>query len=127
MHHNIAPLNTDLIPDTRVNKKWRIKIELQRVAPYGRLHILPHHYNLRSEMLAMPNGKTIDLVDVLAYAIQILNPPVVDYKASIHDYVRRRLKDQGHLPENNNRPWYDNIPKPRQPPVDQQYVLRRAG
>src|SRR5262245_18319045 len=125
MNHNIAPLNTDLIPDTRVNKKWRIRMELQRVAPYGRLYIQQQHYALRSEMLAMPNGQTIDLVDVLAYAIQLLNPPLNDYKPSIEDYVNRRLHDNG----SDKRNIFDqfNVPKPRQPPANVSFVYSRAG
>ena len=81
------PFIESVRPDTRVNKKFRIRTNIQRVAPYGKLFIPPDSYELVSEWKGFPNGRTIDLLDVLAYGIAMLNIPggifAEDYNASV--------------------------------------------
>jgi hypothetical protein len=85
-----------LRPDTRVNKKWRIKTHIQRVAPYGRLYIPADSWELRAEWSAFPNGRTIDILDVLAYAIQLHNiPDSVSSRSHNNDMKQRMAAAQG--------------------------------
>lgn len=127
MHHNIAPVYTDLLPDTRINKRWRIRMEIQRVAPYGKLYLQQHMYDLRTELFGMPNGRTIDLCDVLAYAIQLLNPPVASIERSIDEFARKMRRQRGdHTIEYEDHP-YLHVPKVRKPPSDNSVVWSRAS
>jgi Holliday junction resolvasome RuvABC endonuclease subunit len=64
-----------LRPDTRINKKFRIRTAVQKILPYGQLFIQAHHYELKAELEAFPNGLTIDILDTLAYAIMLHNIP----------------------------------------------------
>ena len=81
------PFIESVRPDTRVNKKFRIRTNIQRGAPYGKLFIPPESYELVSEWKGFPNRRTIDLLDVLAYGIAMLNIPgglfAEDYNASV--------------------------------------------
>jgi hypothetical protein len=94
LNHELAPID-DLMPDTRVNKKWRIRMQIQRVAPFGKLWFQDHHLNLYQEYSAFPNGRTIDLMDVLAYCIALLNPNDPDATDFHADYLRRRRESEG--------------------------------
>ena len=85
----IPPL-VSLRPDTSTNKKWRIKTEFQRVASYNRFYIQSHHYEFKSEWSAFPNGRTIDLLDVGAYAISLHNIPD---NLSAQDYNVKKRQD----------------------------------
>ena len=82
----LAPI-TELKPDTREAKKWRIKMQIQRVAPFGRLFFAPWMHELRTEYIGFPRSQTIDLMDQLAYAIMLLNPPVDAMDDEVEDDV----------------------------------------
>lgn len=87
---NLAPI-VSLNPDTSINKKWRIKTSIQRVAPYGRLFVQSDQYELKSEWSAFPNGRTIDLLDVLAYCIGLHNIPDEDFATNYNRKIKQAM------------------------------------
>lgn len=131
MKHQIAPLYADLMPDTRVQKRWRIRMQLQRVAPFGKLFIQENQYNLKQELLAFPNGRTIDCCDILAYGIQLLNPPMAHSLSSAEDFARRKRELVGarkvEYESDDALSPLSRVPKVRKPPAEGSFVLRRAG
>lgn len=94
-------------PDTRVNKKFRIKTSLQRVAPYGKFFYQRNMYELRSEWLGFPNGRTIDILDITAYAIQLLNIPTT-LGATYNERLKERII-QTMYPASISYDQYDNV------------------
>lgn len=117
-----------LRPDTRVNKKWRIRTQLQQVAPYGKLHILPNSYELESEWSAFPNGRTIDIIDTLAYCIQLHSIPFEEDAENSYNARMRRAHAhaKGSYEEEEN--VYDinryRVPRPPDNLVDIRELFR---
>lgn len=88
--HDLPPV-VPLHPDTSVNKKWRIKTSIQRVASYQKLYIQSDHFEFKAEWGAFPNGRTIDILDVLAYCIQLHNIPDDESQTNYNDAMRQRM------------------------------------
>jgi len=57
--------------DTKIDKDWRIRTEIQPVIANGRLFVMDKQVELLSELTAFPMGMTKDLVDCLASAIKL--------------------------------------------------------
>lgn len=94
---NLPPLES-LRPDTRINKKWRIRTLIQKHGPYGRLYYTGDAYEFKSEFGAFPSGRTIDILDVFAYCIQMHNIPDDELVRSYNDALReRRAFSRGQL------------------------------
>lgn len=66
----------ELRPDTRIGKKWRIRMQIQRPASIGKLFLQENQVDLYTELVGFPNSRTIDLVDCLAYCIALHYPPL---------------------------------------------------
>lgn len=57
---------------TRVDKFFRLRSTLQPVIGFGRLFVQAHQVELKEELRAFPMGETVDLVDALASAVELL-------------------------------------------------------
>jgi hypothetical protein len=83
-------------PDTRINKKFRIKTTIQQIALRSKLFAQKHHHELRQEWEGFPNGRTIDLLDVLAYGIILHNiPDSVSYQSYNEKLKEKMLSSRG--------------------------------
>lgn len=58
--------------DTKVEKTFRIRGELQPVIADGRLVVGEDQVELKNELKAFPRGRTLDLVDALASCVKML-------------------------------------------------------
>lgn len=87
----LAPL-VELRPDTSVNKKWRIKTEIQHIASYNRLYMQADQYEFCSEYDSFPNGRTVDILDVLAYCISLHNIPSTSLSKDYNQKLRNRIQ-----------------------------------
>jgi hypothetical protein len=86
---NLPPLES-LRPDTRVNKKWRIKTLIQKHGPYGRLYYIGDAYEFKSEFGAYPSGRTIDILDVYTYCISMHNIPDNELVRNYNDSLKNK-------------------------------------
>lgn len=87
----IPPIES-LRPDTRMNKKWRIKMQFQRLGPYGKLFIPQGAWEFRAEWSAFPNGRTIDILDVGAYCIEMHNIPDSVSSRNYNDRIKEAMQ-----------------------------------
>lgn len=118
----------DLRPDTRITKKWRIRMQIQRPATRGKLFLQGTHHELRTELLGFPHSRTIDLVDALAYCIGLHYPPedmqeTISYPKSTLSIIEKmrqdgRIREIPNKQQSNQFP-YENLPelKPRLAPT----------
>lgn len=121
---DLAPFMS-LHPDTATNKKWRIKTSIQRVGPYNRLHIQEDHYELKTEWGAFPNGRTIDLLDVLAYGIQMHNiPEELESTSNYNRRVKQAMRGDSNVIDLDEE--RDARYEVRRPPEGMRHVLRQA-
>jgi len=84
----ILPPLESLKPDTRINKKWRIKSIIQRYGPYQKLFCQEDAYEFKNEFGAFPTGRTLDLLDVFAYCLTMHNIPDDIFMRSYNDRIR---------------------------------------
>jgi hypothetical protein len=57
---------------TNVTKEWRNRTRLQPALANGRLFLQENQHELKAELLGHPNYPTVDLVDALATAVDML-------------------------------------------------------
>lgn len=104
----------ELRPDTRVTKKWRIRMQIQRPAPNGKLFLQENQHELRTELFGFPHSRTIDLVDALAYCIGLHYPPEdakeqFNYSQKGMDNLQRMLHD-GKIKTIPSKPQKNELP-----------------
>jgi hypothetical protein len=111
------PYIEPLRPDTRINKKFRIRTTLQRIGPKGKLFYQAHHYELRQEWNAFPNGRTVDLLDVLAYGIMLHDIPDEVAFGDYNSRLKQRIYDSSpsviNLDDYRNQSHEDTYSDPR--------------
>lgn len=85
---------------TNVDKLWRIRTTIQPVLAEGRLFIREDQTELRTELEAFPSGRTVDLVDALASAIELVPPPAIPQEAQDDaDQLAAYLRASGAPPD----------------------------
>lgn len=86
---------------TRVKKEFRISSILQPVFTQGRIFTQEHQIELENEIRGFPSGKTLDRIDALASAVQLLpsRAPLVEQRNEV-EAIASYLRDTG-APE-----WY---------------------
>jgi hypothetical protein len=104
----------ELKPDTRMTKKWRIRMQIQRPATQGKLHLQESQHDLRTELFGFPHSRTIDLVDALGYCVSLHYPPeeweeIKDWSPAAKSNLQKMI-DDGRLPEMPKRPQANEIP-----------------
>ena len=91
----------ELKTDTRVSKEMRIRSLIPRFSNSS-IFIRPHMSDLRNQLLDFPKGRHDDLIDALAYQLQILRVPQVRKVTTVDPFsieeVLKELADRRHLP-----------------------------
>lgn len=105
---------SELRPDTRMTKKWRIRMQIQRPATQGKLFLQAGQHELRTELFGFPHSRTIDLVDALGYCVGLHYPPsefedFVDYSPETKSNLEKMFHD-GRIPEIPRRPQVNELP-----------------
>lgn len=97
-HNRILVPTVDLRPDTRITKKWRIRMQIQRPATRGKLFLQDNQLDLKNELFGFPYSRTIDLVDALAYCVALHYPPEdveeqFGYRANTQSIIEKMRRD----------------------------------
>lgn len=85
-----------VVQKTAVDKHYRIRATLQPLLARGQLFIQKAHPELRVEIENFPTGRTVDLVDALASAVDLMPPvsPAVA-KRNEQEALRKYLERTG--------------------------------
>lgn len=94
-----APFHPVFQP-TNVDKFWRIRTALTPVVNRGRLFLQKSQHELRVELSNFPSGKTVDLVDALASAVELIpTRPAAKVHSEERDALAAFLRRAGATPD----------------------------
>lgn len=87
--------------DTRVSKEMRIRSMIPRFSNLS-MFIRPHMMDLKNQLLDFPKGRHDDLIDALAYQLQLIRTPQVKVNVVVDPFsleeILKELADRKHGP-----------------------------